>query len=177
MSGPETDLLIEDARWQGLGLQALAEQAFAAALRELGLDPARFAVSLLACDDARIAGLNAEFRGRPVATNVLSWPAETRRPPAPGLSPPLPQVPEGAPPLELGDIAIAHETIAAEAENAGLSLRDHAAHLLIHALLHLLGYDHVCDRDATLMERIEVAALARLGIADPYEDTGGRDAE
>ena len=70
------DTIIEDARWTAAGLEALAERACAAALDRLGIDGAE--ISLLACDDARIAVLNAEFRGKPAATNVLSWPSEDR---------------------------------------------------------------------------------------------------
>ena len=74
----EIDVLIEGGDWPGNALEDLAERAVAAALDELGLEPDQFAVSLLACDDARIAGLNAEFRGKPAPTNVLSWPSEER---------------------------------------------------------------------------------------------------
>lgn len=170
---PETDLLIEDPRWEAMGLGDLAPRAFAEALAGLGLDPARFAVSLLACDDARIRALNADFRGRDAPTNVLSWPSEERASEAPGKPPALPEPAQDGAALELGDIAIAFDTCAREAEAAGISMQDHAAHLLIHALLHLLGYDHECDADATLMEGIEARTLARMGISDPYERFGG----
>ncbi len=170
---PETDILIEDPRWEAPGLEELAPRAFAEALAGLGLDPARFAISLLACDDARIRTLNADFRGRDAPTNVLSWPAEERASGVPGRPPALPAPAREGPPLELGDIAIAWETCAREAEAAGISVHDHAAHLLIHALLHLLGYDHQCDADATLMEGIEARTLARMGLSDPYERPGG----
>jgi probable rRNA maturation factor len=105
-------------------LEALAERAVAAALQELGLEPdlpslLQFAVSLLACDDARIAGLNAEFRGKPAPTNVLSWPSEERGAATPGEMPHLPAPHPVGPPLELGDIALAHETCAREAAEAG----------------------------------------------------------
>jgi len=169
---PETDILIEDPRWAAMGLGELAPRAFAEALAGLGHDPARFAVSLLACDDARIRALNADFRGKDAPTNVLSWPAEERASAEPGLPPALPEPAPDGPPLELGDIAIAFDTCAREAAAAGISMQDHAAHLLIHALLHLLGYDHQCDADATLMEGIEARTLARMGISDPYERSG-----
>ncbi|MEI4231430.1 rRNA maturation RNase YbeY [Roseovarius sp. D22-M7] len=159
------EVMMEDDRWQDAGLAPLAETAAAATLSHLGLDPADWAISILACDDARIAELNAEFRDRPTPTNVLSWPSAAREPQTPGTRPDLP-VP--GPDPELGDIAIAHGTCAREAEAAGKSFEDHVTHLVVHAVLHLLGYDHVRDRDATVMEATEIEILGKLGIADPY---------
>lgn len=159
------EVLIEDARWQAAGIEALAPRAVAVTLAHLGLDPDAWEISLLACDDARIAALNADFRGRPVPTNVLSWPSAERAAPHPGERP-EPPVPGLDP--SLGDIAIAYDTCAREAAEAGLALADHATHLTIHAVLHLLGYDHVSDLDATVMEALEVAILGKLGVADPY---------
>lgn len=158
------DLIIEDPRWEALGLDALAERACGAALDHLGVAGAE--ISLLACDDARIAGLNAEFREKPAPTNVLSWPSEERGAEEPGGDP-LP--PED---LELGDIAIAWETCAREAGESGKEMPTHVCHLLVHGTLHLLGYDHIDDKDAALMEGLEVEILGKLGIADPYGDAG-----
>lgn len=153
---------IEDDRWTEAGLAALAETAARATLTHLRLGTEGFAVSLLGCDDARIAALNADFRGKPVPTNVLSWPAED-------LSPQAPPAPGSADePAELGDIAIAYETCAREATAAGLPLEDHVTHLAIHAILHLLGYDHVEDDDAALMEGLETTILGQMGLHDPY---------
>lgn len=163
----EIDILIEAHSWDDTGLDALAEVAFATTLRELGKEPALFAVSILACDDARIAMLNADFRGKAQATNVLSWPAEEVET-APGDMPRLPMPEAGDPPHELGDIALAHETIAREAADAGRTFAQHLSHLLVHGLLHLLGFDHISDPDAELMEGLETRILARLGIPDPY---------
>ena len=159
------DCLIEDSRWSGLTLDTLADAAFAATLSRLGYDPAAHEASLLACDDARIAALNADFRGKPQPTNVLSWPSAERGAPRPGDNP-LPLQPHDD---EIGDIAIAWETCAREAQEAGKTLPDHVTHLLVHGVLHLLGYDHERDADATLMERLEVEILGKLGVADPYE--------
>jgi probable rRNA maturation factor len=164
----EVDILIEDRGWQAEGVEALAPRIFAAALEELGLEPCRFAVSLLACDDVRIAALNAEFRGKPTPTNVLSWPSKDRGASAPGEMPPLPAPDAAGPPEELGDIAIALETCRREAEQAGKPLGQHVAHLLVHGLLHLLGFDHETDADAAIMEDTETRILARLGVPDPY---------
>jgi probable rRNA maturation factor len=165
---PLVDIVIEDASWDRFGLTALAERAARAALVGLRLDPARFEISLMACDDARIAGLNADFRGKPVATNVLSWPSEERSAAVSGEepAPPVPLIPGVA--ESLGDIAIAWETCAAEAAAAGKPLADHVTHLVVHGVLHLLGYDHVDEADAALMEAHEVRILATLGVSDPY---------
>ena len=159
------DVMIEEARWRSLGLEDLATRAATATLVHLGLDPAAFEISLLACNDARIAALNEDFRGKPQPTNVLSWPSQERGADQDGGVPDLPQRGGDA---ELGDIAIAYETCAREAEAGGKPLADHASHLIVHAVLHLMGYDHIRDEDATLMEACEVAILGKLGISDPY---------
>ncbi|MGR3463032.1 MAG: rRNA maturation RNase YbeY [Roseovarius sp.] len=159
------EMIVEDARWHEAGLEALASRAAGAALVHLGLDPELWEVGILACDDSRIMALNADFRGKPAATNVLSWPAEDRAPEAPGARPAPPE--PGVEPF-LGDIAIAWETCAREAAEAGRPLADHVTHLVIHAVLHLLGYDHIRDPDATLMETTEIAILGKLGVPDPY---------
>lgn len=164
----EIDILFEDPAWEETALEALAETACRAALGELGLPPERFAVSILACDDARIAALNAEFRGKPTPTNVLSWPAEDRAPESPGAMPDLPQPDADGPPEELGDIALALGVLTREAEAADKPFDHHLTHLLVHGLLHLLGFDHITDPDAALMEGLETRILARLGIPDPY---------
>lgn len=162
------DVVLEDERWEGLDLGALAERAAAAALAELDLPVKGFSFALLACDDARIKELNSEFREKDKPTNVLSWPSEERSADEPGGDLWLPEPGEEDDPEELGDIAMAYETCAREAEEAGRPMADHVTHLVIHALLHLMGYDHIDDADAALMEGIEIRALARLGIADPY---------
>lgn len=161
------DCLIEAEGWQDVDLPALAERAVAATLAHLALD-ADCEVSLIGCDDARIAALNDEFRGKPTPTNVLSWPAEERAADSPGGVPDLPEPDLPGMPIELGDIAIALETCMREAAEAGRPLSDHVTHLIIHACLHLLGYDHETDPDAALMEGIEVEILGKLGLPDPY---------
>jgi probable rRNA maturation factor len=133
-----------------------------------GWSPSSSPCQILACDDARIAGLNADFRGKPVPTNVLSWPSEDRAAAAPGEMPHLPPPNPVGPPLELGDIALAFETCAREAAEAAPRRDDHVTHLVVHGLLHLLGFDHETDADAELMEGLETRILARLGVPDPY---------
>ncbi len=158
----EIDVLCEDPRWEEAGLDEMTETALRATLGHLGLGNG-FELSVLGCDDARIAGLNAEFRGKPAATNVLSWPAEERAADTPGARPEPPAEPE------LGDIAIAYETCRKEADSQRKPFRNHVLHLVCHAVLHCLGYDHIDDADATLMEDTERAILASLGVPDPYD--------
>jgi probable rRNA maturation factor len=157
------DLVIEDARWEAGGFDAVAQRAATAVLVAVGRAPGRHELALLMCDDARIAVLNAEFRGKAVPTNVLSWPAFAGVPPEPGAGPDA-----GDEPIFLGDVAMAYETCAREAAAAGVPLGEHAAHLVIHGVLHLLGHDHVGEEEAQAMEEIETKTLATLGIADPY---------
>jgi probable rRNA maturation factor len=150
------EAVIEDPRWEAAAAPAVAERAARAALGAAGRDPARHEIALLLCDDARIAGLNAAFRGKAAATNVLSWPAFDGVVPEPG---------EEA--LFLGDLALGYETCLREAEAAGIGLADHAAHLVVHGVLHLLGHDHGDDAEAAAMEALETEVLAGLGVADP----------
>lgn len=151
------EVVAEDPRWHDAGLQALAERAADAVLGHFGMDRAAHEISLLGCDDARIAELNQQFRGKAKPTNVLSWPAAEDFPPA--------QVG----PRELGDIAIAYDTCAREARAQGKQFADHVTHLLVHGVLHLLGYDHIEAGEAAEMEALEVEILGKLGISDPYE--------
>lgn len=123
----------------------------------------RLSASLLFADDAEVHALNREWRGKDKPTNVLSFPMLERE----EL---LALPPEGQPEL-LGDIALALETCRREAADKGISLEHHTAHLLIHGLLHLAGYDHeTSPEDAREMEALEIKALALLAIADPYGD-------
>ncbi len=162
------ETVIEDARWEAFGLPALAERAARAVLAEVELPVQGFSVSLMGCDDARIAVLNADFRGKPQPTNVLSWPSEERGAEFVGEAPEPPEPGDAEAPESLGDIAIAWETCAREAEDQEKAMGDHVTHLIVHGVLHLLGYDHVEDEDAALMEGLEVRILASLGVSDPY---------
>ncbi len=156
------DCMIEDKRWASVDIEALAEAAASATFSHLGVESAE--VSLLACNDARIADLNADFRGKPTPTNVLSWPSDERGADRDGDKP-LPVDPHDP---EIGDIAIAYETCSQEAEIAGITIKEHTTHLIVHGILHLLGYDHDRDLDATLMEGLESTILGNMGLADPY---------
>ena len=156
------DIIIEDPRWNEIGLERLATEATRATLTHQGLAPQDWDISILACDDARIATLNAEFREKPGPTNVLSWPSAER-----GANPgERPDPPTGDP--ELGDIAIAYDTCMAEATDGNKPPEHHVTHLIVHGVLHLLGYDHANDADADLMEGAEIAILEVLGVPNPY---------
>lgn len=165
----EIDVLMEDARWAAFDLEHLAQAALNETCAYLKLDPSAMEVSILACDDVRIAALNRDHRGKPAPTNVLSWPAADLSAETDGRSPAPPRPdPDGA--LALGDLALAYETCLREAAEQGKSATDHVTHLLVHGTLHLLGYDHVRVRDATLMEGIERKILGKMGIDDPYRE-------
>ena len=165
-----TETLIEDERWREVRLDSLAEAAGQATFEHLRLDPDACVISVLGCDDARIASLNAMFRDRPTATDVLSWPSAERGAPVAGAAP---KAPETGMDGELGDVAIAFDTCLADADAIGRPPADHITHLLVHAVLHLLGFDHLRDEDATLMEAMEVAILGKMGIDTPYCDDRG----
>lgn len=157
----DLDLRAQSRRWQSLGnlasLRAMVTEALAAALAVAPRKPLPAAeLSLLLTDDRRIRIVNRDWRGFDKATNVLSFPAA---PPERIAASPL-----------LGDIVIAYETVAHEAQAEGKDIADHLRHLVIHGLLHLLGEDHETEAEALRMEALEVEALASLGIADPYAD-------
>lgn len=158
----ELQVDIED--WPPGDWAAIAHDAAraAAAVEPLLANP-HLEASLLFTGDAEVHRLNREWRQRDRPTNVLSFPM---------LDPAdLNEPGQDGPPQLLGDIALAHETCAREATEKGVRLEHHAAHLIIHGLLHLAGHDHVdSDRQAEEMEALEIAALAKLGIADPYGD-------
>lgn len=155
------DIAVESPLWDSLPeAGALAETAICAALRQAGAKIRPGAeISLLLCDDAFIRGLNARWRGQDKPTNVLSFPA----------------VADPATTPILGDIAIAFETMAREAVEEGKSLRAHFIHLVVHGVLHLVGYDHQNDAEAEIMERLERESLATLGIDDPYRVVSDHD--
>jgi probable rRNA maturation factor len=140
------------------GAVALCRRAVAAALDEAGVArPGEIAVVL--ADDRLVRRLNRDWRGKDAATNVLAFPADT------------PDEAPGAAPVLLGDVVIALGTTRREARAEAKVLADHLAHLVVHGTLHLLGHDHQTDRPAARMEALEAAALARMGIANPYRDT------
>jgi probable rRNA maturation factor len=170
--GPSTVAVTIDATaWQAVvdDPEPLCRQAIRATLSHAAPRDwlATAEISLLLCDDATMRRLNGRYRQQERATNVLSFPAleldPDQPPPAPGPAPVL-----------LGDIALAAETVRAEAADQGKPTADHVRHLVVHGCLHLLGYDHRDAAGAARMEDLERAILADLGIPDPYEP-GGAD--
>lgn len=148
----------DEARWRPLAETVAA----AVAARDELIVPEAAELSLVLTDDARIRVLNRDWRGFDKPTNVLSFPAADADDDDPG-------------PL-LGDVVVAHETTAREAIDEARRFDDHFAHLLVHGLLHLFGFDHEDDAEAEEMEALETEILAGLGIADPYaEDRPGGD--
>ena len=143
--------------FRGAAEAAIAESAFpqlAAAQRPVEL-------SVRLTGDEQVRALNAEWRGKDRPTNVLSFPLADHAD--------LSNTNIAGPELLLGDIVLARGVCAAEAADKGVPVEDHATHLVVHGTLHLLGYDHHDDDQAGDMEAREVRALARLGIADPYQ--------
>ena len=152
---PPVDVLVLDPAWGPKpALSRLCRRAARAALaaaRRSG------APCVVLADDARLRALNRRYRSKDKPTNVLSFASDAG---------------DGA----LGDVVLARETVRAEARAAGLRPEHHLAHLVVHGVLHLLGWDHVRAAEARAMEALEARALARLGIADPYARTPARRA-
>lgn len=150
------DISMPSRLWRGLPrARAIARETIAAAVAESGWAPREDAeASLCLADDATLRALNSRWRGVDKPTNVLSFP-----------SAPSGRLRDAR---TLGDIALAYETLAREAEDLHVPLADHYRHLLAHGFLHLIGYDHETDAEAERMEALEARILARLGAADPY---------
>ena len=125
------------------------------AVLEGRLQEAELAIRLVDSDEG--LAMNSQYRGRDYATNVLSFPADL----PPGIELPI-----------LGDIILCAPVVAREASEQGKLLKDHYAHLTVHGVLHLLGFDHLDEGEAEEMEQLEREILAGLGIADPYRDDG-----
>ena len=164
MTSPTLDIDIDPVWPTSTDWEALAARAAEAAghvVPELAHE--HLLVSLVMADDEEVHALNKQWRAKDKPTNVLSFPMLERED--------LLDLEEDGPPEMLGDIAMAFETCAREAQEKGVTLEDHATHLLIHGLLHLAGLDHeISEADAVHMEALEIKALALLGIADPYGD-------
>ena len=159
------DLRAEDARWDLEKMEPLADRVFCEVLSAVDAIEGQYHADLLACDDQAISSLNAQYRDKFSPTNVLSWPSIERRAYVEGKRP-LPLVPKRD--TFLGDIAISYDTCFNEAAASRKLFWDHVSHLLVHGLLHLLGYDHETDADAQIMEETEVEVLGKMGIGTPY---------
>ena len=157
----EIDVAVEDARWEDVtpDLEAFVVRAVEAGLAIAPDAPTgAVEVSILLTTDDAVQALNRTWRGKDKPTNVLSFPAGPQ-PPHAGMARPL------------GDVVLAYDTMLRESAEQSKPLSHHLAHLLVHGTLHLLGQDHETgDADAEAMEALEVAALATLGMPDPYAD-------
>lgn len=152
----EIDLVIEDNGWgEDAKLYSLADKATTETLLHLGFNNIESELSLVFTNDEAIRAINAEWRQKDKATNVLSFPA-------------FDVAPGEEPNVMLGDIIIARETVEREALEESKPFDNHLTHLFVHGLLHLLGYDHENDEDAEIMEGLEREILAKLAIPDPY---------
>ena len=154
---PEWD---SNTRWDELARSAVTAAIAESAFPQLVEGPRAVEISLRLAGDDEVRLLNSQWRGKDQATNVLSFPM------AEGAE--LAGASGEGPELMLGDIILAHGVCEAEAEAKSVPIERHAAHLMVHGTLHLLGYDHEDEAQAADMEAREVRALARIGIADPY---------
>ena len=147
-------LRVEDRRWRR-NPETLKLIRRAARMALKSTNESVGTLTILLADDAVLKGLNAKFRGKPRTTNVLSFPSPD--------------------PSYLGDIAIAYGITAREARAQGKRIKAHAAHLVVHGVLHLSGFDHHNEAEASNMEALEVQILARLGFSNPYSGKLYRD--
>jgi probable rRNA maturation factor len=148
--------------WEARAIAAVNAALALTPHAHLGDAAPRVEISVRLTNDAEVHQLNRDFRGKDKPTNVLSFPQY-----APEDFASLSNSDDGE--ILIGDIVMALETCAREAEEKGLSLEDHATHLMVHGALHLVGYDHLDDDSANAMEGLEVKALASLGIGNPYD--------
>lgn len=155
----QVDVVVGSPLWsQTPEAEKAVRQAIAAC--ETLFEPVDAEIAVLLCDDAEIRRLNARWRGKDAATNVLSFPAS-----------------QNAAGRHLGDIAVSYETLAREASDERKMIVHHLSHLTVHGYLHLLGFDHETDDEADEMEGLEREILADLGIGDPYQAAHARQGQ
>lgn len=154
---------VEDQRWDEVfpNAERTLTPVVAAALAAGGAPPEPIEMGIVLTDDETVRQLNRDYRGKDRPTNVLSF-ALTEGEDGPAVGGPV----------MLGDVVLAYETVMREAAEGGKRPQDHACHLVVHGVLHLLGYDHGTDAEAAEMERLEISVLAAFGLADPYADDG-----
>lgn len=147
-AAPHIDILVEEPAWNVFQCGVWIEHAVLVGLEYLSLNETEYEISVVLTNDAKIRTLNREYRGKDKPTNVLSFPQDDE--------------------VMLGDIVVSFETIKQEAESQGKSFQNHFQHMVVHSLLHLLGYDHMENNEAKEMETLEVEILAKIGIDNPY---------
>ncbi|WP_375627641.1 MULTISPECIES: rRNA maturation RNase YbeY [unclassified Bartonella] len=157
------DIMIKSAGWNDEKmLYNITEKALMATMHHVSLENVVSEISLLFTDDEHMAQINAQWRNKNKSTNVLSFPA-------------FPLKAGNQPGPMLGDIIIARETVVFEAEKEGKTFQDHLMHMIVHGILHLLGYDHETDNEAHQMEKLEREILQKLSIKDPYAELSIND--
>jgi len=177
--GLEIAVSLEAGDWEArlpdpYGLvEGAARAAFAAAEPPGVLGEGAAEMSLVLADDALVRTLNRDYRDKDRPTNVLSFALLDDLDTLEGQDDDDVLATDAGMPILIGDVILAYETVLREAGEQGKSFENHLTHLVIHGVLHLLGYDHETDPDADRMERLETSILARLGIADPYADSSG----
>lgn len=158
----QIDVAIQDPAWEELpGVETLvlttARTALQMAKRPDKIEGKKLEVSFMLANDDLVHVLNREYRGKDSPTNVLTFAALDDE-----------QEPMGPDTISLGDVVLAYQTIDREAREQGRFLQDHITHLIVHGTLHLLGYDHQNDDEATDMETLEIRILEKLGVQNPY---------
>ena len=156
----QIDVSLQNPIWHALNFdaEALCRQAVRDTLSAIGSDSGALEISVVLGDDELLRRLNLQTRGFDRPTNVLAFPGDS-----PGDS-----LPDGAPRL-LGDVLLSHETIAGEARQQEKPLENHLRHMVVHGVLHLLGYGHETEIEAKTMEALETIILAGMEVPDPYQ--------
>lgn len=163
---PQIDISVQDPEWEAMGdvkdiIYTAAQTALTAALIPRFAENRDLEVSVVLANDDLVQTLNREYREKDKPTNVLTFASldDEEGLPVEGI-------------LNLGDIILSYQTLDREAQEQGKFLLDHVKHLTVHGILHLLGYDHETEDDATDMETLEIRILEKLGVQNPYTDTG-----
>ncbi|MEE9433401.1 MAG: rRNA maturation RNase YbeY [Sphingorhabdus sp.] len=164
----ETEISVESiwndkGDWQGISDKSVAAAITAAPYARLTETSAQIAVSILFADNDKVQALNRDYRKQDRPTNILSFPMLPK-----DLLHNIANTDDGE--VLLGDMILAYETCAGEAAETGISLEQHVTHLIVHGMLHLLGYDHIVEAEAEAMETLEIKALASMGLPNPYRE-------
>lgn len=155
----QLDLRIDDDHWLDVkGCEGLVTRSLSAALHMAERPDTPVAVTVILADNDTVQQLNRHWRQKDKPTNILSFPAPAGERDESGAD-------------YLGDLILAHNVVADEANSQGKPLATHLCHLVIHGTLHLLGFDHIEESGAKQMEQLEIAAMKQLGLPDPYFDT------